>query len=76
MFQDVSPGEVDEKVLCIIRDMVDPSCIKHTMNLPGYTSVQLFLNDVARKFSYVIGTISVHYEKQIEGGQIQEVTIS
>ena len=62
-------------MLCIIRDMVDTSCIKHTMNLPASTSVQLMMNDVARKFSYVLGTISVHYERQVDGAQMEEVNI-
>ncbi|KAL4232665.1 Ubiquitin carboxyl-terminal hydrolase 47 [Mactra antiquata] len=58
----------EPKVLCIIRDMVDPhaNAIKHTMNLPASSLVQMFLNDIARQFGYMMGTISVHYEKQEE----------
>ena len=67
----------EEKVLCIIRDMVDPKdTVKHTMNLPASTSIQVMINDVARKFNYMIGTISVHYERQVEGGQLEEVQYS
>ena len=54
--------------------MLDPKeCVKHTMNLPASTSVQVMINDVARKFNYMIGTVSVHYERQAEGGQLDEV---
>ena len=73
-FQDAAGCE-EEKILCIIRDMVDTkNCVKHTMNLPASTSVRMMINDVAKKFNYVIGTISVHYERQADRGQIEEVS--
>lgn len=69
-------GCEEEKILCIIRDMVDTkNCVKHTMNLPASTSVRMMINDVAKKFNYVIGTISVHYERQADRGQIEEVAL-
>ena len=54
--------------------MVDPdaNAVKHTMNLPASMSVQILLNEVAKQFGYLMGTISVHYERQINSN-VEEV---
>lgn len=64
----------EPKVLCIVRDMVDPhaNAVKHTMNLPASMSVQILMNEIAKQFGYMMGTISVHYERQ-NGADIEEV---
>ncbi|XP_053398003.1 ubiquitin carboxyl-terminal hydrolase 47-like isoform X2 [Mercenaria mercenaria] len=66
----------EPKVLCIVRDMVDPqaNAIKHTMNLPASMSVQILLNEVAKQFGYMMGTISVHYERQT-GSDVEELSL-
>lgn len=72
-FQNASAAD-EPKVLCIIRDMVDPhaNAVKHTMNLPASSLVQMFINDISKQFGYMLGTISVHYERQ-ESSDIVEV---
>lgn len=66
----------EPRILCIIRDLVDPhaSSVKHTLNVTGSTSIQILLIDVAKKFGYMIGTIGVHLEKQ-EGSDMLEIAL-
>lgn len=66
----------EQKILCVVRDMVDVNCagIKHTLNLPASTSVARLISDLAEKFSYLSETISVHYEKQV-GSEIEEIPL-
>ncbi|XP_052243350.1 ubiquitin carboxyl-terminal hydrolase 47-like isoform X4 [Dreissena polymorpha] len=66
----------DRKVLCIVRDLVDPdaNAIKHTLNLQASMSVRRLINEVCKQFGYMLNTISVHYEKQ-EGGMVEELKL-
>lgn len=75
MLQDSCVAD-EPKVICIIRDLVDPqaNAIKHTMNLPGSMSVRVLLAEVCKQFGYMLNTISLHYEKQ-EGTENLEVGI-
>ncbi|KAK3608441.1 hypothetical protein CHS0354_035441 [Potamilus streckersoni] len=66
-----------EKVLCIIRDMVDTQChgVKHSLNLPATVLVSEFIQEVAKQFGYMAHTINLQYERQVEGGQIEVMTL-
>ncbi|XP_062588296.1 ubiquitin carboxyl-terminal hydrolase 47-like, partial [Saccostrea cucullata] len=67
----------EEKILCIVRDMLDTQChgIRHTINLPASTTVKDLISQVAQQFGYVEDTIGVTYEKQV-GAEIHEVNLN
>ncbi|KAL5010194.1 hypothetical protein ScPMuIL_012499 [Solemya velum] len=56
----------EEKILCVIRDMVDAQNggIKHSLNLPASMLVKNVIEEIAKLFNYVADTISVQYEKE------------
>lgn len=63
--QDMCAAE-EEKILCVIRDMVDAQNggIKHSLNLPASMLVKNVIEEIAKLFNYVADTISVQYEKE------------
>ncbi|XP_061169220.1 ubiquitin carboxyl-terminal hydrolase 47-like isoform X7 [Saccostrea echinata] len=67
----------EEKILCIVRDMIDTQChgVRHNINLPASTTVRDLISQVAQQFGYVEDTIGVTYEKQI-GAEIHEVNLN
>lgn len=73
----VGASVADEpKVLCVVRDMIDPqaNAVKHTLNLPESMAVQVLLNEVAKQFGYMMGTISLIYERQ-EGDEVKQMNL-
>ena len=59
-------GPDDQKVLCIIRDLVDTQSMgrKQTLNLPASTSQSSAAKEITKLCGYVQGTVSVRYEQQ------------
>ncbi|XP_071112786.1 ubiquitin carboxyl-terminal hydrolase 47-like [Haliotis cracherodii] len=60
----------EEKVLCIISDLVNvtkPGC-KHTLNLPASTSVRETLKEMVKICNYDPETVLIHYEISHGGG--------
>lgn len=66
----------EEKILCIVRDMLDTEChgIRHSINLPASTMVKDMISQVAKQFGYIDDTIDITYEKQT-GAEIHEVSL-
>ncbi|XP_046546344.1 LOW QUALITY PROTEIN: ubiquitin carboxyl-terminal hydrolase 47-like [Haliotis rubra] len=60
----------EEKVLCIITDLVSvtkPGC-KHSLNLPASTSVRDALKEITKICNYDPDTVLIHYEISHGGG--------
>lgn len=66
----------EEKILCIVRDMLDTEChgIRHSINLPASTMVKDMISQVAKQFGYIDDTIDITYEKQT-GAEIHKVSL-
>ena len=74
LWQMVSKAD-EQKVLCIIRDLVDTQSMgrKHTVNLPASTPLNSVAKEITKQCGYVHGTVSVHYE-QHSGDSINDVS--
>lgn len=73
---EVVSGADEEKVLCIIRDLVDTQSTgrKQTINLPASTPLGSAAKEIAKICGYVQGSVSVHYEQQ-DGDTLNDMVL-